>query len=81
MELNYANGTNQKMTLNFMIEGNAADLKFTNPGKISPKAKGVMTFSYTMPRFGGKDVVFNVIPYLNNKRLTENLKIKVLRKN
>jgi len=81
MELNYANGTNQKMTLNFKVEVNAGGLKYINPGIIGPKAKGVMTFSYTMPRFGGKDVVFNVIPYLNNKRLTENLKIKILRKN
>jgi hypothetical protein len=79
MELNYANGTNQKMTLKFMVEGNATGLKFTNPGIISPKAKGVMTVSYTMPRIGGKDVIFNLIPYLNNKRLSENLKIKILK--
>lgn len=81
MELNYANGTNQKMTLNFRIEGNAVGLKFINPGKISPKAKGVMTFTYTMPRFVGKEVVYTVHPYVNNKRLTENLTIKILNQN
>jgi len=81
MELNYANGTNQKMTLIFKVEGNATGLKFTNPGIIGPKAKGVMKVTYTMPRIGGKDVVFNVIPYLNNKKLTQNLKIKILKQN
>jgi len=81
MELNYANGTNQKMTLSFKVEGNATGLKFTNPGIIGPKAKGVMKVTYTMPRIGGKDVVFNVIPYLNNKKLTQNLKIKILKQN
>ena len=79
MELNYANGTDQKMTLNFMIEGNAGSLKFTSPGKINPKAKGVMTFSYTMPRYGGKDIVFKVHPYVNSKRLKEDLEIKILK--
>jgi hypothetical protein len=81
MELNYANGTNQKMTLSFKIEGNAGNLNFTSPGIISPKARGVMTFSYTMPRFGGKDVVYTVHPYMNNKRLPENLTIKILKQN
>ena len=81
MELNYANGTNQKMTLSFKVEENATGLKYTNPGIINPKAKGVMKVTYTMPRIGGKDVVFNVIPYLNNKKLTQNLKIKILKQN
>jgi len=81
MELNYANGTNKKMTLNFKVDGNSTGLMYTNPGTINPKAKGVMTVTYTMPHFGGTEVVFNAIPYLNNKRLTENLKIKILRKN
>jgi len=81
MDLNYANGTGQKMNLNFMVEGNAAGLKFTSPGKIGPKAKGVMSITYTMPRSGGKDVVIKVFPYVNNKKLTKNLEIKILKEN
>ena len=81
MELNYANATDQQMTLNFVVEGNASGLKFSNPGQISHKTKGVMTFSYTMPRSAGKEVDIIVHPYVNNKKSPENLIIKVLRQN
>lgn len=78
MELHYANATNQVMRLNFVVKDNKQELKFINPGKIGPKAKGVIVFSYTMPLAGNSDVEFIVYPYVNNKKLTENLEVKIL---
>lgn len=78
MELHYANDTNKEMTLNFVVERNKSDLKFTNPGKIGPKAKGVVTFSYTMPYLSSDEKVFYLYPYVNDKKLAVPLEIKIL---
>lgn len=78
MELHYANATDKAMTLNFSIDGNKAGLKFTNPGKIEPKQRGVVKFSYTMPYSGSNDVIFKLNPYVNNKKLAEALEVKIL---
>ena len=81
MELNYANSTIKEMTLNFVVEGTKGGLKFTNPGKIGPKTRGVVTFSYTMPYSGSDDAAFTLYPYVNNKKLTNTLEIKILNEN
>jgi hypothetical protein len=78
MELHYANATNREMILNFVGKDNMQGLKFVNPGKIDPKAKGVINFSYTRPVGSKNDVVFFVYPYVNNKKLSDNLEIKIL---
>lgn len=78
MELHYANSTDKEMTLNFVVEGMNGGLKFTNPGKIGAKARGVISFSYLMPVLNNNDVVFSVHPYVNNKKLYETLVVKVL---
>jgi hypothetical protein len=78
MDLNYANDTNKEMTLSFIVEGNSKGLKFTNPGKLAPKARGKVTFTYSMPYLGGNDVQFTVYPYVNNKKLKEAIEIKIL---
>jgi len=78
MELHYANATNKEMTLNFVVKDNKQGLKFSSPGKIGPKAKGVVNFSYTMQVAGHNDVVFIVYPYVNNKKLADNLEVKIL---
>jgi hypothetical protein len=78
MQLHYANATDKAMTLNFMVEGNKAGLKFTNPGTIGPGEKGVMNVSYTMTSSAGNDVLFRLFPYVNNKKLTEPLEVKIL---
>jgi len=78
MELHYANATGKEMILNFAVKDNKAGLKFSNPGKIGVKAKGVMTFSYTMPAGSKEDAVFTVYPYVNNKKSTQTLEIKIL---
>ena len=78
MELNYANETNKEMILTFEVQGNNGGLKFANPGKIAPKARGVVTFSYTMPSSLRDDISFFLYPYVNNKKLKEYLEIKIL---
>jgi hypothetical protein len=78
MQLHYANATDKAMTLNFMVEENKAGLKFTNPGTIGPGEKGVMNVSYTMPSSTGDNVLFRLFPYVNNKKLTETLEVKIL---
>lgn len=81
VELHYANSTNKEIVLNFVVEAHKGDLKFQNPGKIGPKAKGVVEFSFTMPNTGNEDAVFNVHPYINNKKLNETLEVKALNAN
>lgn len=78
MELHYANNTNKEMTLNFVVAGNKTGLKFTSPGKIGPKARGVVTFSYTMPYASNDNATFIVHPYVNNKKLVQSLEVKIL---
>ena len=78
MDLNYANDTNKEMILNFVVQGNTGGLKFTNPGKIAPKARGMVTFAYTMPSLGSNDASFSLYPYVNNKKLKESLEIRIL---
>ena len=81
MELHYANSTNKEMNLSFLVEGNKTGLKITNPGKIAPKARGVINVSYTMPVISGEDVLFTIYPFVNNKKLTETLQVKILNGN
>jgi hypothetical protein len=81
MELHYANGTNKEMLLNFAVDGSKGGLKFTNPGKIGTKAKGVVSFSYTMPQLSNNDQVFHLYTFVNNKKLTDTLEIKILNGN
>lgn len=81
MELHYANSTNKEMTLNFIVKGNKNGVKFTNPGKLTPKQRGVVRFSYTMPSSATDDAIFYLDPYVNNKKLAETLEIKILNQN
>lgn len=78
MELHYANNTDKPMTLAFVAEGGKAGLKFTNPGTIAAKARGVMIFSYTMPAAATDDEIVKVFPYVNKKKLAQTLEVKIL---
>jgi hypothetical protein len=81
MQLHYANNTDKEMTLDFVVEGNREGLQFTTPGKIAPKAKGVINVTYTMPWINNDQVLFRLRPHVNNKKLPETLDIKVLNGN
>jgi hypothetical protein len=81
MELPYANDTNSEMTLKFIAQGNNDGLKYINPGKIGPKARGVITFSYLMPFSVRDEIVLWLEPYVNGKKLTDTLEIKILNGN
>lgn len=78
MELHYANGTDKEMTLGFVVEDNKGNLVFKNPGKIGAKAKGITSFSFTMPYLGNEDVAYKVYPYVNNKKLARPIAVKIL---
>lgn len=78
MELHYANDTNKEMTLSFVADGNMAGLKFTNPGKLSPKSQGILRVSYTMPLSANEDQLFRLNPYVNNKKSSETLEARIL---
>jgi hypothetical protein len=78
MDLHYANNTNSETTLSFFVEGNKTGLKFKNPGKLGPKMKGVLTFSYTMPDLSTDDVLFTLDPYVNGIKLGETLQVRIL---
>ncbi|HUC79365.1 MAG TPA: DUF1573 domain-containing protein [Flavisolibacter sp.] len=78
MQLHYANATDKEMTLAFEVQGGKHGLQFTNPGKLKPKQKGIVTFTYTMPATSRSDAILVVLPIVNNKKLNEKLEIKVL---
>ncbi len=78
MELHYTNNTDKEMTLRFAPEGNQRGLLFANPGKIAPKAKGVVRFSYSMPKDASDDVSVRLFPYVNEKRLGQTVELKAL---
>jgi hypothetical protein len=78
MELHYANSTGQEMNLSFIANGHKEGLRFTNPGKIPPKARGVIKISYTLPAVAGEEKLLRLHPYVNNKKLRETLDIRVL---
>ncbi|TMI74123.1 MAG: DUF1573 domain-containing protein [Bacteroidetes bacterium] len=81
MQLHYANATNREMEMKFVIDGNKSGLVFTSPGKIGPKQRGVINFSYTMPATATDDVMIRVYPYVNGTRLDETLDVRVLNEN
>ncbi len=81
MVLHYANATNKEMELNFVPVKNMAGLTFTNPGKIGPKAKGVVSFSFTTPAAWNRDMLVQLYPYVNKRRLNRPLVVKILNGN
>jgi len=81
MQLHFANDTGKEMELNFIVRGNSKGLNFKSPGKIGAKAKGIVNFSYTMPQSESNEIVLHLDPYVNNKKLTETLQIKILNEN
>jgi len=78
VELHYANNTNKPMTLSFMADGGKNDLKYNNPGKLTPREQGVMVFSYTMPLSYTDDVVIHLHPVVNGIKIKETLDAKIL---
>lgn len=77
MELHYANNTDKMMTLSFVADGNKNGLKYIDPGRIEPKKRGVMTFSYTMPPLKSNAII-HLHPYINGRKSVKTLDIKVL---
>jgi hypothetical protein len=80
MQLHYANNTNKSINLTFTPKGKNPGIKFTNPGKLKPKERSVLTFTFTMPDTKD-DVLFTLSPTVNGKQSKESLDIKVLNGN
>jgi hypothetical protein len=78
MDLHYANATNKEMNLNFNVAENKPGLKFSNPGKIAPKGKGVIRFTFTMQATSRGDAFFTIHPLINNRKLTESVQVRIL---
>ncbi|HSK13112.1 MAG TPA: hypothetical protein VK907_07835, partial [Phnomibacter sp.] len=78
MELLYTNDTDDEMQLDLLPVGNMAGLRFGRPGKVAPRAKGVIRFSYTMPMVVTHDQYFSLVPVINNERSDKTIDIRVL---
>jgi hypothetical protein len=77
VELHYANDTDKEMVLAFRSEGTQPGLRFSNPGKIPAKARGVISFSYTMPADASKNVNLRLYPYVNDKKLNQSIGLEI----
>jgi hypothetical protein len=81
MELPFANTGSIAMDLKFIPRDNKEGLFFTNPGKIAPNGKGIVSFNYMMPFGKQNDVIIYLDVYVNDKKLPEPLQLKVLNEN
>ncbi len=78
MALHCANTTDKEVVLDFKTDDNTKGLKLPASLKVAPRGKGVVYFSYTMPFFRNKDVMVNVYPYLDDKKLSKPIVLKIL---
>jgi hypothetical protein len=81
MELHYANDTDKDIKLAFSGKSSLQGLQFADPGMVKAKARGVLSFSYTMPYVGGNEMALSLYPVVNGKKINELLTIKALRDN
>jgi hypothetical protein len=73
----YANDTEKEMELLFVTEGDYPDLTFINPGKLAPKARGILEFTYTSSSRNPGPKSFNIYPRVNGKKLSNPLVVSV----
>ncbi|WP_321518609.1 DUF1573 domain-containing protein [uncultured Bacteroides sp.] len=77
IKLRYANNTDKPMTLKFVIEGSDKNIKFTDPGVLSPMKRGEMTISYTMGKTNQKEKMIKIYPVVNGKKLSQCIQTKI----
>lgn len=73
----YANDTDKEMALTFIVEGNHSNITFANPGKLAPKERGSLDFKYTSSSKQTGSQIFNVYPYVNGKKLSNPIVVRV----
>jgi hypothetical protein len=78
IKLRYANDTDKPMTLNFTVDGHDKHITFIAPGKLSPKERGKMVFSYTMSKKIRGEILVNVYPIVNGEKLLQPLQAKII---
>ena len=71
IKLRYANDTKKPMALNFVLEGDNQNLKFSNPGLIPPMKRGEMIINYTMSKTKRGEKSIRIYPIVNGKRLSK----------
>lgn len=81
IDMYYANDTNQEMELTFIVEGNYSNLTYTNPGKLAPKERGNIRFTYTSTSIIQQELVFNLFPCINGEKISVPLVVKVTESN
>lgn len=68
MDLHYANDSNEEMDLRFQVQGSiGGQVILSNPGKIAPKARGVVKVKYHMPLYSLQDDQVKLVPLVNGK--------------
>ena len=77
INLRYANDTNKSMTLDFIVENNDKNIKFSNPGKLDPLERGQMVVSYTMTNYIKGENVVNIYPVVNGNKSSQPLQAKI----
>lgn len=79
MDLHYANDSNEEMNLSFRVhDGIGGQVLFTNPGKIAPKARGVVKVKYRMPLYSMQDEQVKLIPMVNGKPGNDTVIVRAL---
>ncbi|KAA6352302.1 hypothetical protein EZS27_000252 [termite gut metagenome] len=77
IELRYANDRDKPMTLRFEVVGDKENLIYTNPKQLAAKERGKMIFTYSMKKSIRGEMVVNVYPIVNGKRLAQPLIVRV----
>ena len=77
VRLRYANDTDRPMTLNFSVEGNDKNIRFTAPGVLSPKERGEIFINYTCSKKFSGEILVRIYPVINGKKLVQPLQAKV----
>lgn len=81
MELHYANDTDKPLSLYFLNRDKGTGLEFANPGILKAGERGVLHISFKMPYVTGNEVLYTLIPVVNNQQLHELLHVKALKDN
>lgn len=81
IDMYYANDTDKEMELTFVIEGKNSNLTYTNPGKLAPRERGKMRFTYTSTSIVPQELIFNLFPCVNGRKLSISLAVKVTETN
>lgn len=79
IKLRYSNETDSLMDLKFSVDGDNSDLKFSNPGKLSPRQRGEVYFYYNMSKKRHEGMAIFIYPVVNGKKLSQPFEATITR--